>query len=92
MTHCDGTPDVWWGGSLLTAEANERQVEAFKVSDPAMNGEFDDRSASFTVTGFFQLNTDSDASEDVEELYGEVTIDFHGDIDEARSDRLLAGS
>ena len=92
MTHCDGTPDVWWGGHLLTDEANGRQVDAFKVSNPVLSGRFDNQSASFTVNGFFQMNSDSDASQEMELLYGEVTIEFLGQIDEARSDRLLSES
>lgn len=91
MTHCDGTPDVWWGGSILSAEAGERWVDASLASDPSISGRFDDRAASFELEGVFSMNTDSGAPEDVEELAGRLTIEFEGEIDEDRSDRLVGG-
>lgn len=91
MTHCDGTPDVWWGGSILRAEAAERWVDESLAFNPFISGRFDDRTASFGLRGFFVLNTDSSAPEDVEELWGEIVIEFEGEIDGERSDRLVGG-
>lgn len=91
MTHCDGTPDVWWGGGLLNAESGERWVEPSRASDPSISGRFDDRTASFELEGIFFINTDSGAPEDVVELSGKLIMEFEGKIDEDRSDRLVGG-
>jgi hypothetical protein len=87
MSQCDNATETWWGGHIMRTSSRP-WIDRVHLVDPVLTGQFDDQAASWTLNGVFKLNNDV---RPVGTLGGDITVDFLGRIDAARSDELLSG-
>jgi len=88
MSQCDNATETWWGGDILRASSSS-WIDRVHLVDPVLNGRFDDQAASWTLNGVFKINNVERPMKGT--LGGDITVDFLGRIDVARSDELLSG-
>ncbi|KFY68166.1 hypothetical protein V498_10728 [Pseudogymnoascus sp. VKM F-4517 (FW-2822)] len=88
MSRCMNATEAWWGGYLLRAGTANFDYDLLNITDPVISGQFNSESASFTIRGFFSVSSDY-TDGDPSALVGEISIDFLGHLDAARSDPLV---
>jgi hypothetical protein len=83
MSDCNSTSDTLFFGQLLNTY--DEVGDLITITDPTVQGQFDNSSATFEINGYFRINSNNTT------LMGPITISFLGSLDTARSDMLVLG-
>ncbi|EEH46672.1 uncharacterized protein PADG_02770 [Paracoccidioides brasiliensis Pb18] len=76
-----------YAGAILVPRNRRNRLKYETIKGPQLRGQFDNRSASLTIDGFFQVNPPSIPEEGL--ISGPIRIGFLGSVDASRSDDML---
>lgn len=83
---CNDSSDSTYSGIVLEPGDAKSRFGKMPEIAPTISGRFDNKSASFALTGLYQASLP-----DEPRWAGPISISFLGSVDSARSDELLSG-